>query len=290
MARGLRTVFFLGASAMVCACAAILGIDERLPFIDGEDAGDAVAPNTESGAETGSGTDGSVEGSVDDGGTDAGPPVCEPGACADAGGACGPRGCTLACGGSDCDNRTFACPLGNDCWMQCDKDESCTTLECKGGRSCTFDCSGPRSCKEGIVCESERCDIRCTSNQDSCKSGGAGGPVICNAAVCTILCAGEEACTKGVLANATTSCDITCVGNTTSCNAGPVSCGSSPMARIACVADGGTTCMMGKPTCRGGTTCSILCAGGGSCGAGVCCEAGTCTLDPASLSAQNTCP
>lgn len=288
MRRALRSVLFVSASVTVGACAALLGIDDRLPLLDDADGAAEGGPPSEGGGDGGSDTDAPAEGSVD-GGSDAEVVVCDPTACGDAGGTCGAMGCTLACGASDCDDRTFACPPGNDCWMQCDKDESCTKLKCAGGRSCTFDCSGTRSCKEGITCESERCDIRCTGTQDSCKSGGAGFPVVCTAAVCKVLCAGEEACTKGVTANATSTCDITCTGSTTSCNAGAVSCGSSPSSRIVCVPDGGTTCAMGKPTCRGGTTCSITC-GGASCGDGVCCEAGTCTLDPAGIAAQNVCP
>lgn len=274
---------FLAVSVSVCACAALLGIDDRLPLGPTGDA-DPDATIEEGGADAGRDGSDPSEGSVD-AGEDAGPVVCEPATCADAGGACGTRGCVLGCNGSNCDGRTFACPPGNDCVLLCDKDDSCTQAKCVGGRSCTFDCSGTKSCKDGITCESSRCDIRCTGTQDSCKSNGS--PVVCNADVCAVLCAGEEACSRGVLANATSTCDITCVGNTTSCNTGAVSCGSSPSARISCIPDGGTTCMMGKPTCQGGANCSIKCVGA-ACGDGVCCEAGTCTLDPTSLS--NTCP
>ncbi len=281
---------FVCAASGAVACAAILGIDDREPLTEedgGQSAGfDATIDGAPSPASEAAADADTRDAPVEDAPELPRAILCDPGTCGTAGGSCGDGGCTFACTGTSCD-RTIQCPPSNDCLVVCGGQDTCKGARCVGGRSCTFDCSGDKACKEGIACQSDICDIRCTGAVDTCKSGGAGAPIACDAGVCIVECAGEESCNKGVLAYAGTYCGITCSG-TTACNAeGIVSCGSSPDASITC-AD--STCVASKPSCRGGSYCSISCTAATACKAKVCCENTTCVLDDRAKTAGNVCP
>jgi len=269
---GATRVVALAACALgICACAAILGIDERFP--EEPDA----SPPTEAGTDAGA---------ADTSPLDATPPLrCEVDPCVDAGGRCELGRCTFVCDeAGTCEaGATLRCPSDNDCEVRCTADDSCKSLGCAGGRSCAIGCTAARSCREGIRCASERCDIAC-QGVEACKSGAMGGPILCEAGTCHVACTSADACNEGVLAHASSACAITCSG-AGSCHKPPVACVGTDDASIECAAG---ACVNGVPTCDGGGHCTIQCATP-SCGAGYCCTAATCAIDAGDSGPGNKC-
>jgi len=277
-----RRIGFIIAAATVSACAAVLGIEDRLP-LDGT----AAEAGTADGAAE-SGGDSAPDTGGDGGATDAPFDIsvipdaeCTPATCAAAGGTCVTGACQFNCG-AGCATSTMLCPANTDCQILCAKN-GCGAAKCVGGHSCTFECADTNCA--AAACESARCAFRCGAN--ACDN------VSCDAGVsCTIDCSGGSSCdnTGGIHAQAGETCAINCTG-ASSCGGGspsgansPIRC-SAPDSSIVC-GNATDTCKDGIPTCNG-TVCTINCVGNSSCEDGYCCDAGTC--NKLGQSATNLC-
>jgi hypothetical protein len=259
---------FVVAAATAGACAAILGIEDRVlmekSLVEGGEAGEAAPP---------------IDADMEDAGDDA-PFVisvipdasCDAVTCgATGGGACVKGACQIVCGGG-CAGKTITCPPDTDCQVVCDAKNGCNAAKCTGGRSCTFECA-TTNCV-GASCDSDRCSFRC--------GGGSCGKAACDAAVsCEVYCEGASSCdvAGGIHARAGESCSISCTGQS-SCGSGggngagsPIRC-DAPDAAVTCGA-ARDTCKDGIPTCNG-ASCTVSCLGTDSCEDGYCCDAGQC--------------
>jgi hypothetical protein len=265
----IRTFAFPVALFGVVACAAVLGIDERSAIDNGplaEGGTDAPRPDVDLDAAASDDAELDVDTSINPGFVR----QCDPTACKD-------NACTFACEGKKCPGPLITCPANNDCQIECTAT-SCTQAKCTGGLSCTFNCPFKDSCKDGIVCESGRCEFFCTG--DSCQ----GMKPKCKAEVCIGHCSGPNACKNGLDFTASKYCGITCSGKA-SCSAdkAAVQC-TAPDASIDCTSDNGDTCKDSRPTCfvPDAGTCAIRCANKESCAKHkVCCDGGgACVIDP----------
>lgn len=270
-----------GAATSVAACAAILGIEDRLPLSSvGGDGGE------------GGGGEGSVDGGSDSPITDAPLDIptipdaeCTTATCAAVGGSCVGGACQLTC--DACAGTTVTCPPNTDCQLLCG-ETNCDNTTCAGGHSCTFECTVAKGCK-GVRCEGERCAVRCPAD-DTCANAE------CDASVsCRFECSGKSACDKepGIGGSAGETCEILCTGPS-SCGGGGG--GNPPTATIRCNApDSGIVCGNAADTCKdsviycSGQKCTIDCQGATSCEDGYCCDAGT-TCVKLGLAATNRCP
>lgn len=261
----LRSIAFVAAAVSVGACAAILGIEDRLPLLPD---GGAVESGTDTGIDSGDG------GAVEDAPFEVSvipDAECVPATCTAAGGACVSGACQIPCN-ANCNATTINCPANTDCQILCEAG-ACLGTQCAGGHSCTVEC--PTDSCVNARCTSERCTFHCGNT--ACAN------VSCNAAVsCRFECEGTEACDKatGITGTAGSTCDILCTG-AKACGGGGG--GDPPNATLRCNApDSGIVCIDVQESCKdavlscGGEKCTLDCQGLSSCEDGYCCEAGTC--------------